>query len=279
MAMKLGYTLNSWGGVVGTPNAVTSIGDGFYVTPGSPLEALETIAAAGFSGIELFDGNLLPYEGKMSFLRKTVESHDLEVAAVYSGGHFIYPDAHSDEVARFERSIGLAAEAGARHFVLGGGAVRSGGRAESDYSTMAELLDKISERAHMEGLKASYHPHLGSLAESPSQIDSLLAESAIGLCADVAHLAAGGADPAEVIRRYSDRLEYVHLKDLEPDTHSFVPLGKGSLDIADIVRAIVDSGYRDWITIELDGYSGDPDSAVQDNYDLLEGHLQGLLAE
>lgn len=268
--MKLAYQLNAWGGVVGTPGAVTDIGSGFYLTPGNPSPAIAAIAEAGFSGIEIFDGNLLSLgDRKASFLRQ-LEAHGVALVGVYSGGHFIYPDAREDELARFDRSIAVAAEFGARHFVLGGGAVRSTGRRDGDYAVMAGLLDEVAERARNAGLIPSYHPHLGSLAEAPDQIDALFAESSIGLCADVAHLAAGGGDPVQIIDRYADRLQYVHLKDYDPSAEGFVPLGEGVIDMASVVDAVIRSGYSDWIGVELDGYPGDPADAARRSFAYLE---------
>ncbi|WOQ69401.1 sugar phosphate isomerase/epimerase [Microbacterium limosum] len=260
--MKFAYEANAWGGVVGTPGSVTNLGSGFYETPGDVHGTLEAIAAVGYQGLELFDGNLLPFEDSISDFVAAVNGQGLEVAGVYSGGHLIYRDAHEDELARFDRSIRLAASAGARHYVIGGGAIRSTGRRDEDYRIAGEFLDTVAERARAAGLVASYHPHLGSLAQAPEQIDALFAATSIGLCADVAHIAAGGGDPAAVIRRHADRLAYVHLKDLDATTHAFMPLGEGDLDLGGIIDAVVDAGYDDWITVELDGYEGDQSAAA-----------------
>lgn len=270
LEVKFAYQVNAWGGVVGTPGAVTDIGSGFYLTPGDPSAAIAAIAEAGFSGIEIFDGNLLGLGDSKADLLRHLEANGVELVGVYSGGHFIYPDAHEDELARFDRSIAVAAEFGARHFVLGGGAVRSTGRRDADYAVMASLLDEVAERARNAGLIPSYHPHLGSLAEAPDQIDALLAASSIGLCADVAHLAAGGGDPVQIIDRYADRLQYVHLKDYDSATGGFVPLGEGVIDMASVVDAVVRSGYSDWIGVELDGYPGDPADAARRSFAYLE---------
>ena len=261
--MMFAYEANAWGGVVGTPGAVTDLGSCFYVTPGDVHHTIEAIAAAGYTGIELFDGNLLPFEESMDDFVSAVQANGLEIAGVYTGGHFIYPDAQEDEFARFDRSIRLAASAGARHYVVGGGAVRSTGPRAQDYEVAGAFLDIIAERARAAGLIPSYHPHLGSLAQTPEQIDSLFAATSIGVCADVAHIAAGGGDPAAVIRKYADRLAYVHLKDLNHQTNAFLPLGAGDLDLNAIIAEVVAAGYHDWITVELDGYEGDEDEAAK----------------
>lgn len=269
--MKFAYQVNAWGGVVGSPGAVTDIGSGHYLTPGEPWVAIDAIAAAGFSGIEIFDGNLLALaENSGDFVRQ-LDASGVTLVGVYSGGHFIYADAREDELARFDRSIAVAAEFGARHFVIGGGAIRSSGRRDRDFVVMADLLDEVAARARQAGLVPSYHPHLGSLAEAPEQIDSLLAASSIGLCADVAHLAAGGGDPVAIIDKYADRLAYVHLKDYDPTNGAFLPLGEGVVDMSGVIEAVVRSGYDDWIGVELDGYPGDPAEAARRSFAYLEG--------
>lgn len=267
--MRFAYVANAWGGVVGTPGAVTDITSGFYLTPGELEPTLHRVAEAGYQGIEVFDGNLLPYENNASALHAALSNTGLDLVGVYSGGHFIYRDAHEDEYRRFQRSIGLAAELGARHYVFGGGAIRAQGRREEDYRVMAELLDRSAQAASSAGLIPSYHPHLGSLAESPDQIAALFKESSIGLCADIAHLAGGGSNPGEIIRRYSDRLKYVHMKDLDSETNGFLPLGEGNIDLDDVIQAVREADYSDWITVELDGYLGDQDAAARRNFDYL----------
>ncbi|KAF5290574.1 hypothetical protein FQR65_LT20620 [Abscondita terminalis] len=93
-------------------------------------------------------------------------------------------------------------------------------------------------------------------------IDALLAATSIGVCVDVAHIAAGGGYPVSFIKKYADRLEYIHLKDLDPERNTFLPLGRGSLDMVAVVEAVIAAGYNNWITVELDGYDGDQESAA-----------------
>ena len=86
----------------------------------------------------------------------------------------------------------------------------------------------MAERARGAGLVPSCHPHLGSLAECPEQIDALPAASPIGLCADVGHLAAAGGDPIATIDKYGNRLQYLHLRDYDPSPGGYMPSAKGA---------------------------------------------------
>jgi inosose dehydratase len=267
---RLGYHTNAWGGVVGHPAGVTSIKDLHYLTPGSTAAALADIAAAGYGGCELFDGNLAEYAEHPDELRRLLEESGLQLIGVYAGANLIYREVLPEELWRIERTAGLAAELGAEHLVVGGGALRAGGAAPDDIDRLAEGLEAVRDLAAKAGLTPSYHPHLGSLVEGPDALDALMARSGIGLCPDTAHVAAGGGDPAAVIRRYGDRMPYVHLKDWSAADGAFLPLGAGDLDMDDIVAAIGETGYAGWITVELDGYPGDPLEAARTSASFLK---------
>lgn len=82
--------------------------------------------------------------------------------------------------------------------------------------------------------------------------------TSIDFCPDTAHLAAAGGDPAAMIRQHKDRISYVHLKGFQVDPFAFVPLDRGDLDIAPIVKAMRDTGFDGWVATELDAW---PDPA------------------
>ena len=142
-------------------------------------------------------------------------------------------------------------------------------------SRLGRALDNVCDIAEEHGLEASYHPHLSTIVENPDELKIIMGRSRIAFCPDTAHLAAGGGDPAELIRTYPDRVKHVHLKDLQPQPFTFMPLGKGVLDFVDIVAALKESGYDSWLMVELDSYDGEPKDAAQISKD----HLEQLLAD
>ena len=261
--MQLGYHSITWGGVVGDPTGVTSVKNLHYRSNGSIVQAVVDIAAAGYEGIELFDGNVAEYAERPRDLRRLLADSGLDLVSVYSGGNFIYPDALPDELHRVARAADLAATFGAQHLVVGGGARRAAGTSEEDYDRLGSALDQVVEIAESRGLTATYHPHLTTIAESPDEIDKVLRRSRIGFCPDTAHLAAGGGDPAALVRRYADRIHLVHLKDFRPDPFGFLPLGGGVLNLPEILAALNDAGYDGWLLVELDAYDGDPAEAAR----------------
>jgi inosose dehydratase len=260
--MELGHQTNTRG-VVGHPVGVTSIKDLYYVSSGDTAACVREVAEAGFSGTELFDGNVVQFPGGVAALRALTDELGLAVVAVYSGANFIFPDILDEELWRISRAAEAAAALGAEHLVVGGGARRASGTVDSDYARLGAGLNAVVEIAARHGLLASYHPHLTTCVESRDEIDRVFAETEIRFCPDTGHLALGGSDNAELIRSYAGRIEYVHLKDYTSDPVGFVPLGEGELDVAATMGALEEVGYDGWIMVEADGFAGDPLEAAK----------------
>lgn len=272
--MKFSCQTITWGGVIGHPVGVTSIKDLFYVAIGSTEQALRDVAAAGYQGVEVFDGNLRQYEDRPDEFTRLLAETGLELVATYSGGNFIFPEILDEELWRIEKAAKLAARFGAEHLVVGGGAQRSGGTTEEDYDRLAHGLDAVVAIAERLGLTASFHPHLTTIVESPEQIETLFARSTIGFCPDTAHLTAGGGEPAELIRRHADRVVYAHLKDFTAEPFAFLPLGQGDVDLRSVLGALRDAGHDGWVTVELDAWDAPGDAARESRH-----YLDTLLGE
>ncbi|MEW8987696.1 MAG: sugar phosphate isomerase/epimerase family protein, partial [Bacillus sp. (in: firmicutes)] len=257
--MKLGYQTNTWGGVVGHPAGVTSVKDLYYLANGSTEDALKEIAEAGYKGFEIFDGNLMQYRDKKEEFIKLTSDHSLSFIGVYTGGNFIFPDILEEELAKIEEVAAFAYELGAKHLVVGGGAVRTYGIKESDYKDLGNALNRVVEIAEKYHLIPSYHPHLGTNVQSPEQLDKLMPLTTINLCPDTAHIEAGGGDPVEVIKKYVDRIKYVHFKDYE--NGEFLPLGEGHQKFAEMLKILEEANYDGWITVELDSWANPKEGA------------------
>ena len=85
--MKLGYGTNAWGGVVGHPGGVTSIKDAYYLANGSSEQAIHDIAAVGYNGFEMFDGNLMQFRDDKQAFRDLLQQTSQTFIGVYSGAN------------------------------------------------------------------------------------------------------------------------------------------------------------------------------------------------
>lgn len=108
----------------------------------------------------------------------------------------------------------------------------------------------VCDRANSYGVRPVIHPHAGTYIEFADEIEAVVRDipyDVAGLCLDTGHLYYSGMDPIEWLKRYADRLDYVHFKDVNEAVYKQVlheeirffdacgkgamcPIGAGSLD-------------------------------------------------
>lgn len=262
MDVRFAYQANCWGPLGGHAVGVTSIGQLTYLTFGDIGRAIAEIAAVGYQGVELFDGNVLDFPGGSAALKSALANSGLKLVGVYSGANFIFPDVLDQELGKIARVADAAAALDAEHLVVGGGAKRLEGVAAGDYERLAAGLEKVSTIAKARGLKAHYHPHLSTIVEGPTEVDRIFSLTSIDFCPDTAHLAAAGGDVPAMIRKHRSRISYVHLKGLRREPFAFTPLDEGDLENSAAIRALAETNYSGWIAVELDAWP-DPKAGAE----------------
>jgi inosose dehydratase len=91
-----------------------------------------------------------------------------------------------------------------------------------------EAWQRLIENTHLAaehirdrfGMSTLLHPHAETHLEYEEQIERFLADTdpqLVNLCFDVGHHAYRGGDPIEFVRRYRDRVPYLHLKSVDRD--------------------------------------------------------------
>jgi len=120
------------------------------------------------------------------------------------------------------------------------------------------------------GVRAVIHPHAGGYVEFEDELDRIAADvpaEVAGLCLDTGHMDYSGMDPVATMRRYVDRLDYIHFKDIDAAKYADVisrrirffeacaegvmcPIGRGRIDYPAIRRLLTELGYGGYITIE-----------------------------
>ena len=139
---------------------------------------------------------------------------------------------------------------------------------EEEYLRVAADLDKKAKFYREEyGMPVGLHNHLWTMAESRHEVDMIMENAPhLDLLLDIAHLKGAGDDPVAAIRDYAGRIVHTHIKDRDerlfiPEPSSpgpwhpgFVELGKGNvgLDLPACLKALEDTGYDGWLSVELD---------------------------
>ena len=237
----------------------------------SPDDVLSEMAQLGLRGTELGPPGFLPDEP--AALRTTLERYGLTLV-----GGFVPLVLHGPELDQAleetRRAARLMSEAGGRVLVLA--AVQ-----DVDWSAPSELSDHEWGRlaAHLNAIEAlaqeeygmtvALHPHAGTLIETAAQVQRALKVVEVGWCLDTGHLLIGGTDPVEFARKHGERVNHVHLKDVDGRLAAevrtgrrsllsatkdglFTALGRGDARIADVLEGLQGHGYAGWLVLEQD---------------------------
>lgn len=141
---------------------------------------------------------------------------------------------------------------------------------EAGWAQLVSHFRGLCEKAVSCGVRPVLHPHCGGYIEFADEIDRLAAEipnELAGFVLDTGHLQYAGLDPVEWLRKYRDRLDYVHFKDIDKTVYdevmgqhirffegcakgSMCPIGKGMIDYRAISAVLHEIGYNGYITIE-----------------------------
>lgn len=124
-----------------------------------------------------------------------------------------------------------------------------------------------------EGVTLAYHHHMGTIIESPEEIDALMAATGphVHLLFDAGHCAFGGGVPEQVLRRHIGRVAHVHAKNIRPAVTArvraeglsflqgvlagaFTVPGdqEGGIDFKPLLAILAEAGYQGWIVIEAE---------------------------
>ena len=144
--------------------------------------------------------------------------HNLTFVALSSGNAPLDPAGEKKRLETHAAHARYLHEAGGKYLqVVGTFAQKT--YTSSDYKREGMLLTEIGKRAADYGIQTGFHNHMGSIGQTPEQVDAILDAADpryVKLELDTGHYAQAGGDPAEAIRKYHDRLLFLHLKDVEP---------------------------------------------------------------
>src|SRR5467141_3250365 len=229
---------------------------------GNDRQAIEDIASLGFHGIQL-RFNVIKEFGSPAELRDLLEKHQLKMVALSSGGVHINPALEDEEISKHTANAKFVHDVGGLYLQVTDERPKDRAITAADYKRLGLLISEIGKRTADLGISLGYHTHLGSLGERPEEVDQILQAADpryAKLELDVAHYYQGGGDPAKAIEKYSDRLLFLHIKDVEPlsDTanaerlYRFVELGRGKVDLPAVFDALHKVHFRGWGIVELD---------------------------
>jgi inosose dehydratase len=261
-----------------------SWGVDFADAPGNPRwqQVLDEIQRSRVDALELGPVGYLPEDPVL--LHAALDGRGLTAV-----GSFVFEDLH--DPSSIEHVLGIA-ERACRAISAAGGTVlviidrpsdsRAATAGQSHlaerlpaglWMRMGQLIERVADIARKHGLRPTFHPHAGSYVEFADEIDLLLSDTDIGLCLDTGHSAYAGMPAHEAISTYAERIEHIHIKDINPRVLElvpserldfwgaigagvFCPVGAGLVDLRRVAQELEQIGYAGFVTIEQDRVAG-----------------------
>ncbi|MFK8018641.1 MAG: sugar phosphate isomerase/epimerase family protein [Pseudomonadales bacterium] len=115
---------------------------------------------------------------------------------------------------------------------------------------LASLFNEAGSICQANGMKFGYHNHDFDFKPVDGTIpfEYLIEKTdadAVTFQLDLYWATKAGKNPAEYLKRYSDRISSCHMKDMAADG-SFTDVGSGTIDFPSLTRIALDSGIKDF---------------------------------
>jgi sugar phosphate isomerase/epimerase len=238
-------------------------------------DALALIAEAGYDGVALtvdwhhFDPFAPDFDRRAAALARRLKDLGLGLV-VETGARYLLdprrkheptlispePEGRRRRVDFLKRCIDLCAACGGETTSFWAGAPRPGLNAAEAWRWLQEGVYEITEYAGSVGGEVSLEPEPGMLIQTPGDWMRLAKtpgySGALLLALDVGHcLVTGDCDPAEAVRECAGVLGTVSIEDMRAGRHEHLPFGQGDLDVAGVLRALLEIGYQRLVCVEL----------------------------
>ena len=155
---------------------------------------------------------------------------------------------------------------------------------------LTDLIDEAVDVLNAEGVKPGLHNHVGTWIETQHEYEHVLNAidaSRLGAAFDIGHLEWAGISARDAIATWADRVQDLHLKDLDldlarrsreegltyeraTDLGLYREPGLGQVDLRGTLEALPE-GWDGWVIIEVDRASMDPIASAR--------HTAGWVAE
>ncbi|WP_276958848.1 bifunctional sugar phosphate isomerase/epimerase/4-hydroxyphenylpyruvate dioxygenase family protein [Allomeiothermus silvanus] len=250
---------------------------------------LEAIAQAGFEGVELFEQDLLTFNGSPKAVGAFIRELGLQLVALQPFRDFEgLPDPErSRAFERAERKFDLMEDLGTDLLLV---CSSVSPRAQPGLARVAEDLHELGERAQRRGMRVGFEAlawgrHIHDYRDAWEAVHRA-DHPAVGTILDSFHILAQGLPLSGIPRILPEKIFLVQVADaprlemgLLPWSRHFRNLpGQGQLPLVDFMRALSEARYTGFVSLEIfnDQFrSSPPREVAQDAYRSLI-YLRGL---
>lgn len=115
-----------------------------------------------------------------------------------------------------------------------------------DIKASIDTLNKTDEACKKAGITFAYHNHDAEFRAVEGQIpyEMFLSQTKMQMELDLAWATKGGKDPVELFKQHPGRFPLWHVKDLDKEYKTILPVGEGTIDFKRIFAAAESSGMK-----------------------------------
>lgn len=261
------------------------------------VQVLDEMVELGYVGAELGDWGFMPTDPDA--LAAELTQRGLTMLGAFVPVALVDPAAHAPgveaalKVARLLRATADRATGYLPYLVLAddntavpvrrlnaGRVTPEMGLSDAEWAVFAAGAQQVARAVYDEtGLRTVFHHHCAGYVETPAEIARLLSMTdpeVLGLVFDTGHYAFGAGDCAAVmdgLKRFADRIWYIHFKDCHPEVAArsraegwdyfeslrhgiFCELGQGCVDFAAVAAWLETRPDITWGIVEQDVLPG-----------------------
>ncbi|WP_413206392.1 myo-inosose-2 dehydratase [Rhodospirillum sp. A1_3_36] len=144
---------------------------------------------------------------------------------------------------------------------------------DGDWAQFGADVEAIATHCAEQGIRLAYHHHMGTVVETPDEIDAFMAHTGpqTALLLDTGHALFGGGDPEALAAKYMGRIAHIHCKNVRPAVRDqvraeglsflegvrrgvFTVPGdpEGVVAFEPVLRIAAEHGYEGWLVIEAE---------------------------
>lgn len=145
-----------------------------------------------------------------------------------------------------------------------------------------ELLDYTESVVKSSGIRLAIHNHgpEDKLYPGPKNVYDLIKDrdEKMGICLDIGHALRAGADPAEALKLYKNRIFDLHIKDVSaavPDAKA-IEVGRGAIDFPGLVKALYKIKFQGICSVEFEKDMTDPLAGLAESIGYFRGVVKSI---
>ena len=216
---------------------------------------LDEVARAGYVWTELGPSGFLPQDPGR--LRDELDRSGLRVCGgtVFAGLHR-GKEALDKAIEDFGKEARLLTAVGARHLIHlpeqytdmhTGAATESGDIDPEQWDNLVSGTNELGRvMAEEFGVALVFHPHADTHVDTQERVERFLTDTDprwVNLCLDTGHISYCRGDNVQIVERFPDRIQYVHLKQVDPEVRDHVRRENLSLAEAVPLGVMVEPPY------------------------------------